>query len=129
MTRWKAAIRALAVFGIAWFDPSGAVSCPEETIDYGTFERAVLSGRILPPDGSEELPGEVEFLLRERGKEQSEPSRVSVEEDGEFFLALPEGTFEFSVRVEGYFFTLVGVVVIDVAAEESGPIELHGSWC
>ena len=105
-------------------------ACPEIVVDHGTFEATAFEGRLVPPWEGEELPEvEIEFLIHEQGDEKSEAQRVPVERNGEFFLALPEGTYEFTVRVEEYFFTIVGVVVIDAETEESDPIELHGHWC
>lgn len=109
-----------------------AFACPEEIIEYGPFELRTFSGRIEPPAGRQELPGgEVNFVVREKNREgeNSIEWTVPVQPDGEFDLVLAEGAYEFSLSVEGFFFTLVGEFSITDDVDEGSRVLLSPPWC
>ena len=105
-------------------------ACPQETVTYGPFTTRELRGRILPMHDEELLPGtKVTFVLHEKGRENAEVREVTVAADGRFVLGLPEGVYEFTIKIEGFLFTLVGEVTISVSADPERSIEIRPPWC
>lgn len=104
------------------------LACLQETVTYGPFTTRELSGRILPLEGDELLPGTVTFTVREKGQD-AQTWQVPVQADGKFALVLPEGLYEFTINVEGFLFTLVGDVTIRRDADSDKPIDLRPPWC
>jgi hypothetical protein len=106
-----------------------AQACPEETVDHGKFKLRQLSGRLLPHEGEELLPSDnVHFVVRKPGEEDS-AQQVTVSSNGEFTLGLAPGTYEFTIRAEGYLFTLIGVIEINPDASASESLTIRPPWC
>ena len=126
----KAVIRRVSfvVLATVTVTPS-LLACLQEKVTYGPFTTRELSGRILPDEGDEVLPGtKLTFIVREKG-EDDETLQVPVQADGRFTLDLPEGLYEFTINVEGFLFTLVGDVTIRRDADSDKPIDLRPPWC
>jgi len=107
------------------------LACPEETVDHGTIELRNFAGRIISL-GDELLPVDIEqvhFVLRSIGEKDREQWNVPVSPDGTFLLALPEGSYQFELKVEGFLFTLIGKVEIKHDADADRKLELHVPWC
>lgn len=106
-----------------------AQACPEETVDYGKFKLWQLSGRLLSYEGEESLPSDhVDFVVRKPGEEDS-AQKVTVSPTGEFTLGLAPGTYEFTIKVEGFLFTMIGVIEITPDASADEPLTIRPPWC
>jgi hypothetical protein len=121
---------SLAIAVAVLLQTTPGLACPTEVRTYGPFTLRQLTGRILPLDDDHLLPGTpVTFLVREKANEQADPWKVPVQEDGTFYLALPEGSYEFTITVEGFLFTLIGDVTISREASEEASMKIHPPWC
>ena len=106
-----------------------AQACPQETVDYGKFTLRQLSGRLLSYEGEELLPSDnVDFVVRKPGEEDS-AQQVTVSPNGVFTLGLAPGTYEFTIKVEGFLFTMVGIIEIDPDASVEESLTLRPPWC
>ena len=122
MTVRMLAVALLVLVGVP------ALCCPHEIVTYPQFTLRTLSGRIEPEsDGL--LPGDVEFIVRKRDGETSSEWVVPVSPAGEFSFALGEGSYDFTIKAEGFLFELVGTVVISSAASEEARMEVRPPWC
>lgn len=107
-----------------------AYACPEETVDYGTFKLRQLSGKLIADGDDFLLLGEhIHFIIRKQGDDDSAKRRVAVAPNGEFLVALPPGTYDFTIKVDGYLFTAIGVVVIDPDASATESMTFRLPWC
>lgn len=121
--------RVIIVLAVTVALPLPLLACPEETVHYPPFTVSEFGGRILPLDGEELLPGtKVTFILREKREEDAKTWEVPVQADGRFLLGLPDGQYEFTIKVEGFLFTLKGDVTIRRDADAAS-MEIPAPWC
>lgn len=101
-------------------------ACPNETVTIGPYHVQTVKGTIEPLDGGtfDELP--VTFTLRERGTEKT--WRVTVHGNGDFLLVVPKGEYDFTIRINGFLLTLVGMITVDDEGETK-PIVIRPPWC
>lgn len=124
MKRWIFATVALSLLAALPVD-----ACPEETVDYGTLLAQQFSGRIL---ALEEwgLPGEnVHFVIRERGTDDAEEQEVLVGSNGEFVHGLPLGRYDCTIKVDGFLFTVVGIVEVSSDPKAAESLTFSLPWC
>jgi hypothetical protein len=54
---------------------------------------------------------------------------VPVSPAGEFSFALGDGSYDFTIKAEGFLFKLVGIVVISSDASEEDRMKIRPPWC
>jgi hypothetical protein len=118
---------ATIVFTLLLLIPARANwACPEETVTVGSYHLQTIKGTIEPLEGStyDELP--IMFTAQERGAEKI--WTVPVHSNGDFLLVVPKGEYDFTIRVEGFLFTIVGTITVDDEGERQ-PIAIRPPWC
>ena len=127
--RSSAAILLVLVLA-ALLTPGPSRACPEETVVLASITLQRLQGRIKLPEGQDRVPGfGVSVVVQEAEAEESAQWSVPVLDTGEFDLSLPEGTYEYSLSIDGFFFTLIGMVVINAGADSDEEMILDPPWC
>jgi hypothetical protein len=118
--------QAAILFTLLLLIPARVRACPNETVTIGPYHVQTVKGTIEPLDGSnyDELP--ITFLLRERGTENTWPVRVH--RNGQFLLVVPKGVYDFTIRVEGFLFTVLGEITVD-GDGSTEPIDIRPPWC
>ena len=119
--------QATIVFTLLLLMPARASwACPNETVTMGPYHVQTVKGTIEPLDGStyDELP--VTFTLREQGTEKTRT--VTVHGNGDFLLVVPKGEYDFTIRIHGFLFTIVGMITVDDEGETK-PIAIRPPWC
>jgi hypothetical protein len=104
-----------------------SLACPNETVTIGRpYHVQTIKGTIEPPDGSsyDELP--ITFTVKQRGAEKTWV--VPVHGNGDFLLVVPKGVYDFTIRVEGFLFTIVGTFLVGDEGETE-PIAIRPPWC
>lgn len=114
-------LSALLALGLA----TDVRACLEETVTIGPYHLQTVKGTIEPFDGANFDELTITFVLKDRdGRTWSVP----VHRNGEFLLVVPNGEYDFTIRVEQFLFTLVGTITVDDDGG-SDPITIRPPWC